>query len=653
MLATTMQRRGTMSVVPITLLVLLGKLILTSQNEMAATPNDAWSYVAMGGSSAPWNVIGPSAGYPIWLWLGTQSGLPQRVAIELLLIACSTLLASGIGWRLGGLLGYTVILLLAVFSPASFFLFDEALSDGMFACLNLAAVGLASHLLLTSRPSRWLGMLSFGFVLGCLEVTRKETPLLFVSYGLLFCGLVYSSRTTMRPTTWARAIAGSSREVAVAGGATVVVVLALSFAHYEADGLWTGSTADMASHTAMLKRLASIETDRPAIRFVPISHEARRLAYEASPTLARFRSAVEAPDNPYLVESQRVLGMPGEIGAGWIWHLFNAAGPVVGYRSAHDLDVAYGHVNDELDAAFAGGKLRHEFVLHPLFGSNPAVWLPYVPSGIQHVVVNMRSAIPRTPDPGFDVDLFDRVLLRRFALLPNRSDAIRGWAYAKHGTMTEIDVASLRQADSGWATAVAASRTERPDVQAAYVKEGDLLPIDNGFTALVPISTSNDYRLRFTVAGRRFVTDHELVPGKVATIEAGDGNQIVFAVDRLPESSFSLPRWRVDLMNQAIAWYRNGWLWSAMATIVTVTFATLLLRARSSQSAGAIAVIVLLVGWLAARLAFYALIDAAAWGAEPRYVQLSGMLAVIATGASLLAFARFALPTLVRSQPGP
>jgi hypothetical protein len=380
----------------------------------------------------------------------------------------------------------------------------------------------------------------------------------------------------------------------------------------------------------MLSRLAAIDTHRPAIRFVPISHEALRLAYRNSPTLARFQSSVENPDNPYRRESERVLRLPGEIGAGWIWHVFNAAAPSLGIVKARDLDDTYAKVNQELDVAFAADSLHKRFVLHPILGAEPGVWLPFIPAGITHVLEGMRTSDISTADANFASVLFDRVCLRRTSLLPASHAVMRGWAFAESGKAVSVFI-SVQDGPESEAQQIVAASSPRPDVQKAFATSGKAVRLDAGFVANVQRAAASAYQIEFEVEHVRYRSTLPVTVDKVRTLAAGPSDRIVYAIDVMPDlATRQIKAWRLQIMDQAIDAYAGALAWWIIPPALLAALVLSIVRiGRGDRTQWApLLVLLSLSGWCVARLTLYAVIDAAAWGAEPRYVEVAGMIAM-------------------------
>jgi hypothetical protein len=122
-------------------LMLLAKLLLVAGNEIVAEGHDAWSYVFAASMNPVSDIGGKLPGYPTWLWLWKEAGIPQRLAIEGFFVFSAGVLAWSLRRSVLGPLAAASLLLVTVFSPVSYFLFDRALSDGFYLCLRGARRG--------------------------------------------------------------------------------------------------------------------------------------------------------------------------------------------------------------------------------------------------------------------------------------------------------------------------------------------------------------------------------------------------------------------------------------------------------------------------------------------------------------------------------
>ena len=390
--------------------------------------------------------------------------------------------------------------------------------------------------------------------------------------------------------------------------------------HGRTEGVRSSTFAEIPSHLALLKRLASIDTGEPPLRFIPISHRARQLAYDASPTFERFKAPVEDPTNVHQVASVESLGKPGEIGAGWIWHVFILAGQTLGHRSPRELDATFRQVNEELDAAFASGRLTKHVVIHPLIGAL-STWAPHFPESLLAVANRAWSAVPPQQDAGIDAALFDRVCFRRTSLVPAPTTMLSGWAFALPGR--EVTVFA-RDASGGNDRLVPTMRNERSDVRDGYAKQGLAVPGSIGFWARLVVDEPSSLRLEFRDDDGEILSSGPLSSGQMQTIRSTRGHDVVVGVDSVSGSMAprAIDGWRTSSVTKLAAGYRAIPAWVVLAMCVPIAAYLLLGHASSERPASRqkSLAILFVMAWLGARLVLYALVDAAGWVAEPRYV---------------------------------
>lgn len=628
-----------------TLCVLIAKLVLVAGNEIVSEHSDAWSYINAA-SEFPRSSVGANPGYPGWLWISMVLGVPQRIAIEILFVFSGAVFSMALGRFAFGFVGYALLLLLTVFSPVSYFLFDRALSDGMYICLSLMAVGWSVLCLQTGRRAvRWALLLLLGLTMGGMALTRSEVPLLVVAM-LSLAALSIFLLIRVDQARWSEACVKTFFRFGFSSLIATMMVFGVMSIHWYLEGVWAQTLSGLPAHTNLLARLAAIKVQAPHQRFVPISREARFLAYQNSPTLSQLRPIIEAADNPYKLESERVLGMAGEVGAGWIWHIFNDAAAKHGIKTVRELDRFYRQANAELDTAFTDGKLGKEFVLQPLLGSDSSVWLPFIRDGLSNVLVGATRAPEPQMDADFESNFFDRICLRRSALMQKNEGLIKGWAFAKRNKLSGIVVepGTASGAQSAAPALFSATHFARPDVQEGFRKEGLNIPLDSGFAARIPLRANQPIRLRFTLEDGQVATADHPVVDQVRVATASAGTDVVFGIDTLPSDTGQVKSgWRGQVMQTALGIYRNRSLWVVALILAVSGFCVLAWRATAGDKPALISLAgaLLIASWIVFRLGFYAVIDAAAWGAEPRYVLMSGLfLSTLAVTGLLACFRR-------------
>jgi hypothetical protein len=438
------------------------KLLLISTNEIVAIPYDSIQYIRHAANSVL--EIGPAPGYPLWLAISRISGVPQRISIELLFLF-SCLVLSNTVLKIFGRIAAVAVFSAVFASPATFFIFDSALSDGFYASLGLIALAFSFEVIFfTSLRLLFIKCTVLGVFFGVMAITRNEDPLLYMWGSLVVAALWFQRRGRLRVglTRWQVAAAAA---VVLSAGA--IVVQSLDTLHYFSSGVFARSVPTLPGHTRLLDNLTKIETGEENIRFVPISAMAREMAYNASPSLKRFQSSIEDRDGPYQVAS-RANGIPdGQIGAGWAWHVFNHA--ILESLRTNDASVwedQYKLINEELEQGFKNGNLKKRFVWHAFLTAPLAQIFRRAPASVWTVLKKTMLAHEFTEDLGHEPSLFDTVALRRTALVTGGyTYALQGWAFVD-ASGRKIQSIEVRTEDGDNLGGVI--RMDRPDVEKIY-----------------------------------------------------------------------------------------------------------------------------------------------------------------------------------------
>ena len=619
--------------------IILSKLLLIGNNEIVAIPYDSLEYIRQAANGI--YSIGPTPkGYPIWLWITNFFGAPQRLVIELLYLSSSLMLAYFIGRVVSGKVGLFVLLFLA-WSPNSFFLFDRALSDGFYMCLTLIGVALSISIIYTQHGSRsyWIKTLTLGFALGLMLITRNEEPLILawvMWLALLLWFFVWNreSRLFTAKVKFAFSFIGTLA-IAAYGLAGAVLLM-----HYLTNGVAAGSLATLPSHIALLKNLARIDTNEESVRFVPITKKAREMAYAESPTFRELKLIIESPDNPYQVVSSQHHLPQGEIGAGWIWHVFNnAAFSKAGNQGVQGIDASYRKINQELENAFSNGSLHQKFLIHPLLGSNLSAGMPFLASSLFSVVDKSLSAIPFQPDMGIEPSLFDRVCLRRTALSPTiNRQPFQGWVILDTHRNARIKSVQI-ETESNQSGAKETSRTNaeemlRKDVVDGYAKAEGRVPTVYGYRAQMSEVRGEPKKIIYILSdGHQIEVDAPFSKG-MSTIDVSDNRiKITQGLDLTGEAiSIQSSSLGFQIQNKLISLIERPTV-KIVIGIIDIGGILLSLIQMSRRKAVPFQrwslLVIFISGIMLFRILFYALLDAAAWPVELRYLAPANSLLIV------------------------
>jgi hypothetical protein len=387
------------------------KLLLVSSNEIVSTQNDSVNYLRQ--SQEYIGSLGMPPGYSYWLAFSRVLGLPQRISIEILYLSSATLIGIIFFKNYGRALGFLLFTTFA-FLPTTFFLFDNALSDGFFGCLTIVSIALSYSILLNVKNYQHCidpKIYPLAISLGIMMITRNEDILIIFWIFWLIVTYFFALRPFLG---FKYSIIKSIKYITILIVFSNLLPIGVSYYHSFSEGVYARTIATLPSHLALLKNLSSIDTGQPSINRVPITKYQREISYKASPTLASIKSIVEDPANMYQLASQKAGFREGEVGAGWAWHVINdAAIQVLKEKTLYELNLFYLKANDELNMEFSRGGIKKSFVIHPMLSGNLTGFFNRLPYSIHNVLMGIFSTYSYTPYSNFESLLFDSACLRR------------------------------------------------------------------------------------------------------------------------------------------------------------------------------------------------------------------------------------------------
>jgi hypothetical protein len=373
--------------------------------------------------------------YPVWIAGVHATGVPLRLAAEVLLAASAALFVAAL--RLAG--APTALALgcfgLLVLQPHSFLVNRELLAAGFYLPVLLIAM---SGLLLAARAAslrhRAVHAVWTGLALGALWTTRPEKPLVVVVIAAF--ALLDLARRRAGGATWRRAAGPVGVPVmgAVLGIATAAMGFsALNHRHY---GMFVTSDLSAPGFVAANAALLGIEQAAPR-RFVLVPRDVRERAYAASPAFHELRPWLEAPSAGRSVSCNLVNVCDDFAGAWFMWTLREAAARAGHMDSAIEADLFFQRIADEIARARVRGELPAERANLPPLHPRPETYLAHLAGSFRRIA--WRVAMPgewsdwdplgddlATPEPV--TQLFDEIANRRPRLSESNSASVEGWA---------------------------------------------------------------------------------------------------------------------------------------------------------------------------------------------------------------------------------
>lgn len=287
--------------------------------------------------------------YPLWIALAHSLHIPLRLAIELLQIGGALVLVSGLR-RLGISRAICVFAFVAIsLHPAGYQLDDYSGSDTFYAGVSWIVLG--GLLWTMAAGQRWAATLT-GVAIGILWNAREEGLL------LLAIVLVWSAICLSRLGR-----AGAKLIILTCLVATLVSAAIYSF-NYAVFHSFARSEMNAPAFQSLFHSLLRIKPAQEK-RYAPITGDALSQAFAISPTFARLQPELEgAMGENWRIETFRRVGVPNEIGAGWIvWAIRQAANARGYFTTPAKAQEFFKKSAQEINQACDDGRLQTRFVL--------------------------------------------------------------------------------------------------------------------------------------------------------------------------------------------------------------------------------------------------------------------------------------------------
>jgi hypothetical protein len=606
------------------------KLWLVHHHEVAACDyphDDPWYVFASaheywGGSYGKDGFIRPPA-YPLWIAAVRNTGLPLRVATELLFLGAATAFARSLLSAGLSPIATFVVAALVICHPFSVLLNDSVAPDALYAPVLLFAV--AGMIVLLDRTSAPLACLT-GLAFAILWYTRQESALIFGYVGL-FALLAWVIRVRL-----GKRVRDAAQEVgpmlAIIAGVIAVVVIGVRSMNYLSFGAFADHELAMRGFQAAYRALLRI-TPEPPRRYVPVPKEVLRKAFAASPTLVKLRPYFDGPEGRRW-ESLSTAGRSpeGEIGGIFVWALRAAIQWAGHATTATEAETFCRKVAEEIDSACKTGALRCRSLLAGPLDPNLPSYLAELPGAFLRISSllfwtgdSFEARCASFPVRPWIVEAFDTAANRRASLI-TRVIHLGGWAA---DPSDPVRLVSFRDA-AGTILGITDQIHERPDLD-AWVRETtgrDVGPLPAAFDLRIPVPTDHqvDGVLIFTLrSGRTIAIPWEKVSAvPLATLfKAGDGGALTYAIE-----AREVPTDRRGLEDRALSFLLQTYGKAVIALTVAGLLAPLFLIVSTphSRSQRVLAgVTVLLLGTAATRVALFTAFDASFWpGDDPRFV---------------------------------
>jgi hypothetical protein len=403
--------------------------------------------------------------FPLWIWLAHESGVPLRIANEILLVCAAAAFALalrrvGVGRALSFACFAAVVL-----QPTSLVWNGELRAESLYAPVLLVALALLFRVAVAERPARCAAAsLAAGVPLALLWHMRPESVLIAVLAGAFVAVDAWRWKRRGRGSRWIAARAGLvAGPIACVVAGVGIAIASANAAHY---GISVVTDEDAPGYVALKRALLRVRPEH-ASRYVAIPADARRRAYAASPAFRELEPWLEGDvGRTWASFYQRATHFEGEIGDAWLfWAIRDAAARAGHCSSAPEAERFYAAAAREIDAACDDGRIPARPVLSTALDPDPTAFVGCLPASLGRVLARFArvAAIPGKDDPSTPPDVrdeFTRVARRRPSLTTMTGFRARGWALDSADPVTNVaacgasgeriaEVAATRGDDAG------------------------------------------------------------------------------------------------------------------------------------------------------------------------------------------------------------
>ena len=334
-------------------------LVHTEDIYASNTEYDALWYVGSAknwywGTPYSWTAFVRPPSYPLFIALIHLTGIPLRLAIELLQLTAYLVIVHAL--RKIALPNRVCLLVFAVmaFHPASFQLNNYTMSDCFYAAILPLSVGGMLLLLFTAKLKHALWS---GAVLAVLWNAREESFLIPMMLAV-FVALALWERRRGETGSWKNALFFWMKPAAAMVGVLAALIVAVNTANYLTFESFAKSDLTSPAYKGAYNALLRIRPE-PLEHYVAIATATLEKAYAVSPAFAQLRPQFEGElGRNWQVPATAALGHP-EFGPWFMWAFRSvAANTDAVHDSPASANAFYRQVAREINEACADGRLK-------------------------------------------------------------------------------------------------------------------------------------------------------------------------------------------------------------------------------------------------------------------------------------------------------
>jgi hypothetical protein len=404
------------------LILSLFKLYLVAGQDIIAMPYDTYSYLWMSDAWYWGNrySFARRPGFPLFLGLASNTGLPLRLVFELLYLGASARLAAATV-RLGfpqwsAMLGFFLTIML----PYTFVWLSFAYVECMLAPVLIWMSAEFVYVMTERGRRRRIHSLIFSLLIVLAWFSRSESILILgAAAGAI---LVLLAGASVRRLPFKVACALCARLFLPPAIALAVASLAVALLNQAYFGRLT-TTEDLRA-PAFVRAYDDLQDIRSStrIRYVPFARDQMAIAAQVSPAFKEIYGSLQGDiGDTYRRIAKNEAGVDNEIAGGWLVWALREAVDRAGYHDARAQDAFYRRMAEELEAAAHAGKI--EMIHFPMALVDPKidVWGPFLPRSL---VTTANRLVPNHPLSAPTQGVATPEIVREFDLRANRRAAL-------------------------------------------------------------------------------------------------------------------------------------------------------------------------------------------------------------------------------------
>jgi hypothetical protein len=601
----------------IVIVITFFRVYLTSDRDIIATysPYDEYWYVKnalngiWGGSYNHMSFVHLPI-YSMWLKFNSLAGVPARLAIDYLWVVGALFLSFSVYKLTDNKIASLLCLILILYHPYSFSIFDRGLSETLLTAILLYFV--ASLILIFGEKGevgKWVWIV-YWISLALAWNIRKEGILLVVPM-IVFC-LAFLTSKFLNAASFISGYKLFKISVVPLLLALGVGLLIASI-NYLKWGTFARHELAAPQYSRVINALLSIDSGVPSPRHVGVTKLAREIAYANSPTFLNLKPYFDSSRGKILEKQTSDMDpwLHNEIGD-WVfyWALRDAAAGMGWHSSSKNAEAKYKVIADELELAFKEKRIQKRTVITSFLSPEWKVWMPHLTSSVMAEMGLVVSPSVSSGNLGIPTENASAKQFADYSILLGRRKIpmpieIIGWVTAPAGS--SVGIGGEKTPPTLWFFLEGATR---PDVLAAY-------PFS--FKGLEPSAEKPKLYVRLQSGEQGSIEFSQLYKGSIVSINSLKNTRL--GIEYFDSPSTQLKKSRLDYFSDLI--YKKysislleavSRIWSLIDKLLLVFSIIFIIFSLIRKNNNHINILLIsLFSYFFARAILFGIMDAASW----------------------------------------